>query len=148
MYLGPQTLSFKLFRASLDPARAWIQHADPFARTAACGIALQDHLSKTTTTWEPFQAMRNQYGIQELMRRVPTGSIICRKAVDDQKDCEFRRVIREEFEQDELKDPSGSNKNHNMDVHDWKRLQHDVGQPAIRDLVKTLALCFRPRQNG
>ena len=84
--------------------------------------------------------MKTQYGIQELMRRVARGSIICRRAEDDGKEWEFRRVIKEEYETEEVKDGASNSKGDNMDVNAWKRLlqKHDQAQPALQDLVKTL----------
>ena len=63
-------------------------------------------VSRKTTVWEPFQAMKTQYGTQELMRRVARGSIICRRAEDDGKEWGFRRVIKEEYETEEVKNCS------------------------------------------
>ena len=59
--------------------------------------------SKTTTVWEPFAAIKAHYGIQELMRRVARGTILCRRASDDKAEWEFRKITKEEYETEEVK---------------------------------------------
>ena len=96
--------------------------------------------SKTTTVWEPFVAIKAHYGIQELMRRVARGTILCRRASDDKAEWEFRKITKEEYETEEVEQQTTGQKQQSMLEADWRQLlsKHQVGKPAIDDLVKNL----------
>ena len=79
--------------------------------------------TKSSEEWVPFKTIKLRFGLAELSRRIQRGTIVARKAEDDENEYEFRVVKKIAYSDQSTKEEMKGQTTGKMEVDQWLKLK-------------------------
>ena len=105
--------------------------------------------TKSSEEWVPFETIKLRFGLAELSRRIQRGTIVARKAEDDENEYEFRVVKKIAYSDQSTKEEMKGHTTGKMEVDQWLKLKAQTMNSFSSSSGDAMnALCLNAPQAG